>query len=233
MRKESVTKVKSESKVKCFKCGGQHHTSECPDKHAPSRASQSAHLAFSDFGTCEPPATGSLLQAELAEEAAFSLRQILDEGKAIIDGGATSSVGSVSAMDQIVRLNAERNSPSEIEIVKEDRPNFRFGNNGCTQCMSTALLDVKLGDSLGKMKIHVHNIEGQPVLMSIASLRARGAVIDFDRDEAIFKKIDPCRVISLERAPSGHQLFPLTEDILSLGVSRVSPFLPLHDQAVE
>jgi len=35
MRKESVTKVKSESKVKCFKCGGQHHTSECPDKHAP------------------------------------------------------------------------------------------------------------------------------------------------------------------------------------------------------
>ena len=83
------------------------------------------------------------------------------------------------------------------------------------------------------MKIHVHNIEGQPVLMSIASLRALGAVIDFDRDEAIFKKIDPCRVISLERAPSGHQLFPLTEDILSLGVSRVSPFLPLHDQAVE
>lgn len=233
VRKESVTKYKSESKVKCFKCGGQHHTSECPDKHAPSRASQSAHLAFSAFGTCEPHATGSLLQAELAEEAAFSLRQILDEGKAIIDGGATSSVGSVSAMDQIVRLNAERNSPSEIEIVKEDRPNFRFGNNGRTQCMSTALLDVKLGDSLGKMKIHVHNIEGQPVLMSIASLRALGAVIDFDRDEAIFKKIDPCRVISLERAPSGHQLFPLTEDILSLGVSRVSPFLSLHDQAVE
>lgn len=233
VRKESVTKIKSETKVKCFKCGGQHHTSECPDKHAPSRASQSAHLSFSVFGTCEPPATGSLLSADSAEETALSLRQILDEGKAIIDGGATSSVGSVSAMDQIVRLNAEQNSPSDIEIVKEDRPNFRFGNNGRTQCMSTALLDIKLGDALGKMKIHVHNIEGQPVLMSIASLRALGAVIDFDRDEAIFKKIDPCKVIPLERAPSGHQLFPLTKDILSGGVSRVSPFLSLHSPAVE
>ena len=233
VRKESVTRIKSETRTKCFKCGGPHHTSECPDKHAPGRASQSAHLAFSAFGTCEPPATGSLLQAGLAEEAAFSLRQILEEGKAIIDGGATSSVGSVSAMDQIVKLNAARNPTSEVNIIKEDRPHFRFGNNGRTQCMSTAELDVKMGDSFGKMKIHVHDIDGQPVLMSIASLRALGAVIDFESDEAIFKKIDPCRVIPLERAPSGHQLFPLTEDILSVGVSRVSPFLSLHSPAAE
>ena len=81
--------------------------------------------------------------------------------------------------------------------------------------------------------MHEHSIAGRQAGRLLGKDENLGAVIDFDRDEAIFKKIDPCRVIPLERAPSGHQLFPLTEDILSLGVSRVSPFSSLHDQAVE
>ena len=35
---------------KCFRCNGNHATSECPDKYAPDRGSQSAHLAFSAYG---------------------------------------------------------------------------------------------------------------------------------------------------------------------------------------
>ena len=42
---------------KCFRCNGDHPTSECPDKHAPDRGSQSAQLAFSAYGTSEPRAT--------------------------------------------------------------------------------------------------------------------------------------------------------------------------------
>ena len=63
--------------------------------------------------------------------------------------------------------------------------------------------------------------------MSVAALRALGAVIDFEKDEAIFRNVDASVVVPLERAPSGHQLFPLTKDILSVGTPRFSPFL-LH-----
>ena len=165
------------------------------------------------------------------DQAALSLQQILREGKAIIDGGATSSVASVEAMEQIMRLNQD---PSrDIAVERTERPHFRFGNNGRTQCLSTAKVPVPLGNALGEMRVHIHEIEGQPVLMSVAALRALGAVIDFEKDEAIFRNVDASVVVPLERAPSGHQLFPLTKDILSVGTPRFSPFSSLHESCKE
>ena len=220
---------------KCFRCNGDHPTSECPDKHAPDRGSQSAHLAFSAYGTSEPRATDVSLHAmkNTEDQAALSLQQILREGKAIIDGGATSSVASVEAMEQIMRLNQDQDPSRDIAVERTERPHFRFGNNGRTQCLSTAKVPVPLGNTLGEMRVHVHEIEGQPVLMSVAALRALGAVIDFEKDEAIFRNVDASVVVPLERAPSGHQLFPLTKDILSVGTPRFSPFSSLHESCKE
>ena len=79
------------------------------------------------------------------------------------------------------------------------------------------------------MKVAVHNIPGQPVLLSIASLRALGAVIDFERDEMIMKHVDPHSVVQLERAPNGHQIFPLTEDLWVGGFRRARAFQSLKD----
>eukprot|EP00439_Symbiodinium_sp_Y106_P036380 s3875_g4.t1 len=62
------------------------------------------------------------------------------------------------------------------------------------------------------MHVAVHELPGQPVLMSIKSLRALGAVIDYDRDEMILKKVNSKKVVKLERADSGHQLFPMVTD---------------------
>ena len=44
------------------------------------------------------------------------------------------------------------------------------------------------------------------------TLRSIGAVIDFSEDLAVFRRLDPTRVIPLIRGTSGHQLLPLTED---------------------
>ncbi|CAE7382440.1 unnamed protein product [Symbiodinium sp. KB8] len=56
--------------------------------------------------------------------------------------------------------------------------------------------------------------DGQPVLLSVKSLRALGAVIDFSEDQAIFKRLNPAAVVKLQTTESGHQLFPLTRDVL-------------------
>ena len=82
------------------------------------------------------------------DQPALSLQQILREGKAIIDGGATSSVASVAsvdAMEQIMRLNQAQDGSRDITVEKTDRPHFRFGNNGRTQCLSTAKVPVHTG----------------------------------------------------------------------------------------
>ena len=40
-----------------------------------------------------------------------------------------------------------------------------------------------------------------------------GAVIDFETGASIFKKINPDKVVVLERISSGHLVFPLCSDV--------------------
>ena len=136
---------------------------------------------------------------------------LLQNGKAIIDGGATSTVGSVDALDRIRSINWDKGKRQDIPINNQERPSFRFGNNGKTTCLSTAQLSVPLHGADSTMRVHVHEVPNQPVLLSIASLRKLGAVIDFNEDNMILKAVDPFPVIKLERTSSGHQVFPLTE----------------------
>lgn len=178
-------------------------------------------------GTTEPSATAFSSQKE---ELGFSLESIVNAGHAIIDGGATSSVGSVDALEKILELQRASGFEGEVSVEPSSRPNFRFGNNGRKQCLSTTALSVPLNEQQGSMRIHVHDIEGQPVLLSVAALRALKATIDFEHDEMILKAVDPSRIIQLERAASGHQLFPLAADIMTCSKKRSSPFHSLHHE---
>ena len=231
-KRETTTRFKTEvtSVKRCFKCGGNHSTHECPQKSGGSHGQQSAHLAFQVYGSCSEPKRSATTSTQ---ELGLSLSQILAEGKAIIDGGATSSVGSSEALDQILNLQAANAWTPQVEVEVQNQPNFRFGNGGQKQCLSTAKLAVPLGETSGTMNIHVHDIDGQPVLLSISALRTLGAVIDFQSDEMILKSVDPRQVIKLETTPGGHQVFPLTTDILSGSFARSEPFLSLRDAGTE
>lgn len=46
----------------------------------------------------------------------------------------------------------------------------------------------------------------------IHSLRRLGAIVDFECDKAVFRHVDPRKVVKLERSAAGHQVLPLTED---------------------
>ena len=235
MRRDGPPHQRNEETFKrCFRCGSTKHLArDCPDRDAPStKPSSSANLVFSAFSTNEPKAT--VFDAHLGAEAvdsqtALVLSSLTGEGKAIIDGGATSSVGSLEALEQIGRLNWEKYRDDGIQVHPEEKPSFRFGNNGKTTCLSTATLAVPLGGQVGQMKVAVHDIPGQPVLLSVSSLRALGAVIDFDEDEMILKRVDPHAIVQLERATNGHQVFPLTDDLMSTAKRGHKAFTSLQD----
>ena len=72
------------------------------------------------------------------------------------------------------------------------------------------------------MRIHARDIPNQPILLSIASLRTLGAVIDYDQNTMLLKKVDPHKVLKLETTPNGHQVFPLTADVYSHSHQRKS-----------
>ena len=81
--------------------------------------------------------------------------------------------------------------------------------------MSTAHLEVQANQRPGLLKVHALDQGSGPVLISIATLRSLGAIIDYEKDVAVFRKLDPTKLVKLERSAAGHQLLPLTDDLLS------------------
>ena len=221
---------------KCFRCGGAHFRRDCPESANQAEQESRANFVFSVLttGAAEPEwheryEAQALAADQSDEHSLLALQHIIKEGKAIIDGGATSSLGSEEALQQIADLNWQQRGDDGIQIVPGQAPSFRFGNNARHDCLGTALVKLPFQDADGKMKVHVHDIPGQPVLLSVQSLRALGAVIDFGRDEAIFKTLSPSSVIQLETTDSGHQLFPLVGDALQGARRRKTPFRSLYD----
>ena len=158
-----------------------------------------------------------------------TIAQALNDGKGIIDGGATSSVGSTEAIERVRHLQWQQTGKDVIEILPDERPSFKFGDNGKLTCVSTAQIEVPVNGNPGQLQVHLHDRAGQPVLISVKSLRKLGAIIDFDADTMILKHVAPNKVIPLERAASGHQLFPLVEDIFQHARTRATPLKSLDE----
>ena len=139
----------------------------------------------------------------------------MEQGKAIIDGGATRTLGSVWAVEKVMELNAELSGDNGLcRVDGEDRPVFGFGNSSSDKCLSTAWLKIHAGGQPGQLKVHTLDKGQGPILFSIEtlSLRTLGAVVDYEHDLVVFRHLDPSRVVELERSCTGHQLLPLTED---------------------
>ena len=108
-----------------------------------------------------------------------------------------------------MKANYDSCGDAMISIDTMNRPTFKFGNGNKTTCL--------------------HDHAGQPVLVSRKSLKALGAVIDFSKGRAIYKAVNPRKVVDLVEAPNGHLLMPLTGDILNGAIDRGSDFVSLSE----
>ena len=195
-------------KIICLRCGkAGHKAAVCP---APvpqaSVAEMAPFICFAQDGTREADAWS--LQARHSKPTTCDA---VASGKAVIDCGATKSIGSVLALEQLMKL-----SPHGVsQVDTADRPVFGFGNSSEDRCVSTLHLRVQAGEKPGIMKIHALNRGAGPILLSVATLRALGAALDFGEGTMVLRKVDDRRLLTLEESQTGHLLLPLASDLLS------------------
>ena len=208
---------------KYLACGGRHKTSSCPVKSQKANlVEEEAEVAFSasDFDQASPADKGRT----------SDLTHNIMQGKGIIDCGATSTLGSVDAIESLMQLNRERHGRDRVTVDPRHRPTFKFGNNSTRDCISSVDLGVDLGGKVGKLKVHVYDVPNQPVLISVKALTKLGTIVDFSRNEILYKHVDPKAVVPLEVASNGHCLMPFGGDLLAGAVMRAQPFSSLAEE---
>ena len=211
---------------KCLKCGGPHSTSNCPVRKQSAQVSEEA--AEIAFGASEDPEPWALSQHR--EDLKNDLKQRIAAGKGVIDCGATSTLGSVTALESIMNNNQNLKGSDRVSVDTSNCPTFRFGNNGTTSCLSTVNLGVDMGDKTGKMEIHIHDMPDQPVLVPVKALKKLGAILDFGRSEILYRNVCDRSVVPLETAANGHLLMPLNGNLLEGAQKRQQPFRQLKDE---
>ena len=131
----------------------------------------------------------------------------------VVDPGATKTVGSVAALEHVMAANQRAKGRSGVQAVDQSlRPTFSFGNSTTNQCLSTLNLELQADGKAGSLAVHALEAGSGPILLSIATLRKLGAVIDYETDTAVFRTLNPKKIVQLSRSATGHQLLPLASD---------------------
>ena len=219
----SSGRPRDDSAMTCLKCGCiGHRARNCPtqDKTKPESSAPKQTAPFVCYAQ----------SSEDALAAGPTTQEAVAAGCCVVDGGATKTLGSVAALEKIFQRNLEKHGENRVKSVDvSDRPVFGFGNSSEGQCISTINLGVKANKKDGSITVHALDEGEGPVLFSIDALRKLDALIDFRRDLAVFRELDPCKVISLKRSQTGHQLLDLTEDFFANARGTTKPVPSLDE----
>ncbi|OLQ11583.1 hypothetical protein AK812_SmicGene4618 [Symbiodinium microadriaticum] len=235
----SAPKPRDDSGIECLRCGQRgHRVANCPHKPLSETKGQANMTGDNSKENHQAPfvcysethagfATDhfdNTALATISQNEALTTAEAVREGMAVIDGGATQTIGSVAAVEAVMRKNKAKYGCSGLRGVDyQDPPVFSFGNSTENRCLSTARLGITANGQKGEMRIHTLEDGESPILMSIESLRSVGALIDFEADLAVFRNLDPGRIVRLARGKSGHQLLPLSEDLLGASMQTQQP----------
>ncbi|CAE7937367.1 rps4x [Symbiodinium sp. KB8] len=210
---------RDDSQMQCLKCGQiGHRAANCPKKdenHGQAKMADEGDVEQAPF----------VCYAELAlsastEAAAMTTADAVKRGWCVVDGGATKTIGSITAVQNVLDRNKHDSGDSRLRHVDTKRqPIFSFGNSSENKCASTVELAIQAAEKEGTMTIHTLDAGAGPILMSVSTLRSLGAVIDFEADLICFRRVDPSRIIKAQRSQSGHQLLPLYGNMCEASVT--------------
>ena len=207
----SSGRPRDDSKMVCLSCGKVgHRMANCPNPRQKANHAEAEAAPFVCYA--EQALTG--YESSAAANHGPTTAEAVQAGKGVIDGGATRTLGSVKAIEAIMKQNAAKTGVTGVKGVDlQNRPVFGFADSGEARCISTVDMDLQANGKSGMLKIHALNKGTGPVLISVSTLRALGAVIDFENDLLVLRRLDPKKIIQLQRSSTGHQLLDLTADL--------------------
>ncbi|CAE7550693.1 unnamed protein product, partial [Symbiodinium pilosum] len=197
-----------EDRITCLKCGKTgHKAAACPN--SPAQASMVEMAPFICFAQEE--SMGEEAWAAHRGQDRVTTSEAVATRKAVIDCGATKSIGSVQALERLMQLS--QHGVSQVDTA--DRPVFGFGNNSEDRCISTLHVKIRAAEKPGVMKIHALDQGAGPILLSVSTLKALGAMIDFAEGTMVLRHVSNQRLLFLEESQTGHLLLPLVDDLLA------------------
>lgn len=156
------------------------------------------------------------------EASIMGTLQRLYPGHAVLDSGATETVASLEAVEEVVKQR-RINFPGEKALVfPGQHRSFRFGNGQTRAAESYIELPQLLDGKEVRLGIHTLDAPAVPVLISIQTLRKLKAVINFTENYVVFEAVNSDVKVPLVQSPSGHLLLDLTRDWMSSGKENAS-----------
>ena len=181
---------RNDANMTCLACGKVgHRAANCPNRKEEAKYEDESapFVCYADQN--EQQASYHIAtEGETYGSTPMTTAEAMSAGIGIIDGGATKTLASVTALEQLMRRNAElRGHPGVKTVDVHTRPTFSFGNSSSNRCLSTAHMSITAGGKPGVLKVHTIQEGSGPLLISVETLRSLGAVIDFGEDLAVFR----------------------------------------------
>ena len=212
----------------CFICGDKNHDyRSCPKRGQSSQGSTSLanksrpiHYVSTSSSSCaymveDEPVAPTISQSDLH-------RLVLTAGEvdpacdrlryAVLDTGATETVGSLEAIEKIMLFRQEKFGQERVGINPHKQKCFKFGNAQERRSESYLLLPQTCQGQEFSLGIFTLDVPGVPVLLGVRTMKKLGTMIDIEKGELIFKKVFPEIRIPLVRGKNGHLLLDLCSD---------------------
>ena len=142
---------------------------------------------------------------------------------AVIDAGATETVGSLDAIEYVMETRASHFGQERVDIDVKRRKRFKFGNAQEREAENYLLLPQVVNGRPTTLGVYTLDVPSVPILIGIKSLRRLGAIVDVERPALIFRKNFEGIQIPLLRGSNGHLLLDLCKDWCS--ESRSTPVI--------
>ena len=128
----------------------------------------------------------------------------LETGKALIDCGATKSMGSWEALDGLARMTGQRHGSTRFSLDRTKKTWYMFADVTSQHSEGEVAFKVNAGGRTGRCKINCFNTSGVLILLFVHGLSQMGASIDFSTGAAFFRHLADQAFVQLEREPNGH-----------------------------
>ena len=177
----------------CFICGSKEHDFRSCPKRQNKPAQFSTSSPSTNFYTRTifmfMPAGEESEESETIPITAESLLKLwLSWLMSFLGSGATESIASFEALEEIIKLRQMRFGQEDL-VAHAKQKRFKFGNGETKMAESFIELPQTLAGQSVRLGVHTLDAPGVPLLISVKTLTRLRAIVDFEDATICFKQM--------------------------------------------